>query len=51
MTKLFPHMTFDTRDDSLTILSDTITLPLFRPVYVMKTERGEVWYSAMDGRL
>ncbi len=42
MIKLFPHYAINVRDDSLQILSIVETLPLFRPLYSLKTESGPV---------
>ena len=42
MNKYFPHFTFDVKDDSLHLLRQVDNLPLYRPVFAMKTEKGEV---------
>ena len=42
MIKLFPHYAINVKDNSLELLKEIETLPLFRPLYTMKTESGPV---------
>lgn len=42
MRKVYPHYDINVRDDSVQLLDEINTMPLFRPVYTMKCEKGPI---------
>jgi hypothetical protein len=42
MRKYYPHYDINVRDNSLEFLEEELIMPLFRPVYTLKCERGQI---------